>query len=199
MVRRTQAERSAGTRAALIDAAIELLVERGWAATTTVAVCERAGLTRGAVMHHYSSLSALLADALESLYGDLTRTSSPPAPTMRAGVDRIWRAVGDPRFKAVIEAWLAAGNEPELAIELGPAIARFSGAVSPHKMDRAAPFQSPDARAFILMAREAMFGLALGRASNGGRAVRHERTVLTRLRHEAAAFDARPSNERSDA
>ena len=41
---RTQSERSAAMQQALVDAAIELLIERGWAATTAVAVCERVGL-----------------------------------------------------------------------------------------------------------------------------------------------------------
>ena len=40
------------------------------------------------------------------------------------------------------------------------------------------------------MAREAMLGLALGRTTNGGRALGHERIVLARLRSEAATFDA---------
>ncbi|MBV9950634.1 MAG: helix-turn-helix transcriptional regulator, partial [Acidimicrobiia bacterium] len=53
MERRSQAERSATTQRALIEAAVELLIERGWAATTAVAVCERAGCTRGALIHHY--------------------------------------------------------------------------------------------------------------------------------------------------
>ena len=48
MARRTNAARSASTRLALIEAVTDLLIERGWAATTAVAVCERAGLTRGA-------------------------------------------------------------------------------------------------------------------------------------------------------
>ena len=107
---RTQAERSAATRHALVDAAIDLLIERGWAATTTVAICERAGCTRGAVMHHYPSLAALLADALESLYEDFTHTPRPLATSMTGAVDALWRAVGDRRFKAVLEAWSAAGN-----------------------------------------------------------------------------------------
>ena len=87
MARRTQAERSAATRQALVDAAIELLMERGWAATTTVAVCERAGCTAWAVVHHYPSLSALLADALESLYADLTRNPPRPDTTMVASLN----------------------------------------------------------------------------------------------------------------
>jgi AcrR family transcriptional regulator len=190
---RTQAERSAATQQALVEAAIGLLIERGWAATTAVAVCGRAGVTRGALMHHYPSLSALLADALESLYDSFTRSPRPEARTvtMTGAVDSMWRAIGDRRFKAVIEAWSAAGNDPDLAAELRPAIARFAKLVSPDGAGRDTPLATADAKAFILMAREAMLGLALGRATNGGNPLAHERVVLRRLRDEAATIDTK--------
>ena len=181
---RTQAERSAAMQQALVDAAVELLIERGWAATTAVAVCERVGCTRGALIHHYPNLSALLAHALESLYDSITSTPRPAARTMVDAIDGLWRAIGDRRFKAIIEAWSAAGNDPELAVELRPAMTRFAKLVS---LDGVA---SPETKAFILTAREAMLGLALGRATNRGNPLAHERIVLRRLRDEAAAFDA---------
>ena len=198
VTRRTQADRSAATQQALVGAAIELLTERGWAATTTVAVCDRARLTRGALIHHYPSLSALLAQALESLYEDLSEPGRPPATTMVALLDDVWSAVGDARFKAVIEAWSAAGNDSELATELGPAITRFAKLVSPSSAGRGSPLRDRDAKAFFLMAREAMIGLALGRATNGGKPLGHERMVLTRLRAEAAALDARTNHDGED-
>ncbi len=198
MVRRTQAERSAATQEALVDAAIELLMERGWAATTAVAVCDRAGCTRGALMHHYPNLSALLAHALESLYDDLVRLARPPVTTVGEVLDAIWRAVGDPRWKAVLEAWSAAGNDPELARELTPAIARFAKLVSPTSSPAEGPVRDADAKAFVLTAREAMLGLALGRANNGGTPLGHERVVLARLRAEAADLDARTDDHRGD-
>jgi AcrR family transcriptional regulator len=174
-----------------MDAAVELLIERGWAATTTVAICERAGCTRGAVMHHYPTLSALLAHALESLYEDFTRAPRPLATSMTGAVNALWRATGDRRFKAVLEAWSAAGNDAELAAELGPAITRFAKLVSPANAGRDSFLRDADAKACFFMAREAMLGLALGRATNGGKPLGHERTVLARLRAEAAAIDAR--------
>ena len=98
--RRTQADRSAATQQALVDAAIELLIERGWAATTAVAVCERAGCTRGALVHHYPNLSALLAHALEWLYEDLTAARvgrrNATDDGAASSIDTVWRAVGDP-------------------------------------------------------------------------------------------------------
>jgi AcrR family transcriptional regulator len=190
MERRTQAERSAGTQEALVGAAIELLLERGWAATTAVAVCERAGCTRGALNHHYPSLSALLAHALEWLYTDLVGKVRPPVTTLGEVLDAVWRVVGDPRWKAVLEAWSAAGNDPELALELAPAITRFAKLVSPATSPAGGPVRDANAKAFVLTAREAMLGLALGRANNGGKPLGHERIVLARLRAEAADLDA---------
>lgn len=192
----TQAERSAVTQQALVEAAIELLIERGWAATTAAEVCERAGVTRGALVHHYPNLSALLAHALESIYDSLYQsfTRSPKSVvgtiTMTGTVDAMWRAVGDRRFKAVIEAWSAAGNDPELEAELRPAMTRFAKLVAPDGKGRGTPLDGADRKAFIFLAREAMLGLALGRATNGGHPLAHERIVLRRLRDEAAAFDA---------
>ena len=184
----TQAERSAAMRHALVQSAIELLIERGWAATTAVAVCDRAGCTRGALVHHYPNLSALLAHALESIYDDLTRSPRAVPTTMTSLVDGVWLAVGDPRFKAVIEAWSAAGNDPELAGELRPAITRFAKLVSP-QTGSDGPMRDDNAKVFYLMAREAMLGLALGRATNGGRPLGHEKAVLDRLRAEARKID----------
>jgi AcrR family transcriptional regulator len=188
-VARTQAERSATTQEALLRAAIEILVERGWAATTAVAVCERAGCTRGALVHHYPNLSTLLAHALESLYDDFTRSPSAETPAMVSAIDAVWRAAGDRRFKAVLEAWLAAGNDPELAAELWPTVTRFAKLLSPESAGRDSTLRDTDRRVFFLLAREAMIGLALGRATNGGKPLSHERVVLRRLRAEASGFD----------
>ena len=176
-------------RHALVESAIELLIERGWAATTAVAVCERAGCTRGALLHHYPSLSTLLAHALDSIYDDLTGAPRPTPRSMNSLIDGLWRAVGDRRFKAVIEAWSAAGNDPELAGELRPAITRFAKLVSPEGATPEGPLRDEDAKVFYLSARETMLGLALGRATNGGRPLGHEKAVLGRLRAEARRID----------
>lgn len=58
--RRTQEERSASTQGRLIDAAIECLCDLGYADTTTGAVVERAGLSRGALLHHFRTREALM-------------------------------------------------------------------------------------------------------------------------------------------
>jgi AcrR family transcriptional regulator len=188
VTRRSQAERSTTTKAALTDAAIALLVEHGWAGTTAVAVCVEAGVTRGALMHHYENLGELLAASLDRLYGELT-AGLVPATTVRQAIDSMWRATSDPRFKAVLEAWWAAGNDPQHAAEIGPVVRRFATLVSPQNA-AATRFSTPETATFLLLAREAMLGLAMGRATNGRRPLGHERLILDRLRAEADHIDA---------
>jgi AcrR family transcriptional regulator len=187
-VRRSQAERSAATRSRLVEAAIASLIERGWAATTSVEVCAQAGVTRGAFVHHFPSLPALMAAALQSVY-DETADRAPPPPTDLVGlVDATWHAIDTPRFKAVLEAWLAMANDPRLAGEIGPVVQRFAALVSP---GRVAPSVLDDAErhTYYLLARETMLGLALGRATNGGAPLGHERPVLDALRAGAVRLD----------
>lgn len=188
-MRRTQGERSSATQTALVDAAIELLVTRGWAATTAVEVSERAGVTRGALLHHYPNLGGLLASALDRLYDDMLATAGTPADTIRGAFDRAWAAVSDRRFKAVMEAWWAAGNDPDLARSIGPVVARFATLVAPQNAASARLHDAP-ATTFLLTAREALLGLAMGRATSGGRALGHEAAVLDALRAQADALDA---------
>ena len=185
-LRRTQADRSAATRAALADAAIDVLIEHGWAAVTAIEVCNRAGLTRGAFHHHYTGLPALLADALRRLYATMGQPRRPPRADLTGLIDATWSTIGNPRFKAVIEAWLAMANDPGLRAEIGPVVAEFAALVSPDAMR--AVLTSPERRDYYLMARETMLGLALGRATSRGRPLGHERAVLAQLRDGAAAL-----------
>lgn len=185
--RRTQADRTATTRAALADAATEVLVERGWAAATAIEVCNRAGVTRGAFHHHYDSLPELLADALRRLYASFTTGEHPLPSDLPSLIDATWAVVGQPRFKAVLEAWLAMANDPTLRAEIGPVVLEFASLVNPEGKDSTLLMDDAHRR-YYMMARETMLGLALGRATNGGKALGHEKAVLDTLRTGAAAL-----------
>jgi AcrR family transcriptional regulator len=186
--RRTQADRSAATKAALAGAAIEVLIEKGWAETTVIEVCTRVGVTRGAFHHHYNTLPELLGDALRRLYAETIQVKPRVVTDVSGLVDVTWKALGNPRFKAVIEAWLAMANDPSLRAEIGPVVAEFAGMVKPDNIT--AILTTAEKRDFFLTAREAMLGLALGRATNGGKPLGHERRVLARIRSESAIVDA---------
>src|ERR1700685_1411208 len=69
--RETQAARSARTRGALLVAARELFAEKGCAATGREEIAERAGVTRGALYHHFASKTDVAAAVVEQLEGEL--------------------------------------------------------------------------------------------------------------------------------
>jgi AcrR family transcriptional regulator len=70
--RRTQAERRAATRAALIAAARALFAERGYAAVGTEEIVRRAGVTRGALYHHFPAKPDLFRAVYERVEQELT-------------------------------------------------------------------------------------------------------------------------------
>jgi AcrR family transcriptional regulator len=121
-VRRTQAERSAAMRTRLLDATIECLVTYGYAGTTTPRVAERAGVTRGAQIHHFRSKEDLVVAAIEHLAQQRTQaairefgraeTSSDPVSTV---LDFLWEAHQGPMFVATVELWVAARTDDVLA------------------------------------------------------------------------------------
>ena len=98
-------------------------------------------------------------------------------------VDATWKAVGNPPFKAVLEAWLAMANDPSLRGEIGMVVAEFASLVSPDAMRSILTNQ--ERRDFHVTTGETMTGLALGSATNGGKPLDHERRVIARMRAEA--------------
>jgi AcrR family transcriptional regulator len=188
--RRTQSERSAATRAALVEATVDSLVEHGWAATTAVEVCRRAGVTRGALAHHFPTLSSLIAAALRTVYEQALAEAGGPPGSLAELLDATWARLAASPFTPVLEAWLASANDPDLAADVVDVVVDFAKLVGPDQLP-AGLLDDPGSRTFYLLAREAMLGLALGRATNGGRALGHEAAVLALLRDQAEAIGAR--------
>ena len=74
--RRTQAERSGQTRTALLDAARGLFGTLGYAAVSTTEIVAEAGVTRGALYHHFADKRELFRAVYEGVEEDLTRRSA---------------------------------------------------------------------------------------------------------------------------
>src|SRR5690348_12172766 len=94
---RTNAQRRDETRRALLDAAVESLVQHGFAGTTTLEVQKKAGVSRGALLHHFPSkaelLVATIAHLAEMRGRDLKQRSTglPSGPArIEAVLDLIW-------------------------------------------------------------------------------------------------------------
>jgi AcrR family transcriptional regulator len=130
--RRTQAERSARTRERLLDAALACLAERGWSGTTTVMVAERAGVSRGAQLHHFPTRQALVAAAVHHLaerrleeFGRAVAELPDDRDLVSAGIELIWQFFSDPTADALLELLVAARTDQELRESLAPVAARI--------------------------------------------------------------------------
>ena len=134
--RRTQEERSSTTRALLLDTTIDCLIDLGYSATTTTVIAERAGVSRGAQLHHYPTKAELVAAAVEhlarkigtELTAELERVRSSGGDLM-AGIDVLWARYESPLFAAWLELAVAARTDPELRVSLTPVEARLRAAM----------------------------------------------------------------------
>ena len=105
MNRRTNADRSAATRSALIGAGRELFGERGYALVGTGELVTRAGVTRGALYHHFHDKPALFRDVFEDVQRELTERvlaagghDAGPLERLHAAVDEFLDACVEPAF-----------------------------------------------------------------------------------------------------
>lgn len=126
--RRTQEQRTAQTRAKLLDATIESLLEAGYAATTTRRVAELAGVSQGAQTHHFPYRVDLVTAAVERLVeqrvadlGERLR-ALPEGDGDRVGVllDLLWSDFSSDIFTVFVKVWVAAADDPELHERLVP-------------------------------------------------------------------------------
>lgn len=102
----TQSERREATRALLIETSRKLLLERGSAAMTTRDLLEAAGVSRGAMYHHFASLDELLAAVYETeAAGAIERALASRTPGASALAN----------LEAACLAWLGEIAKPEVA------------------------------------------------------------------------------------
>jgi AcrR family transcriptional regulator len=125
--------RSADSRALILDAAVNCLAEKGYADTTTLAIQARAGVSRGRLLHHFPSRDALLVAAAQHLAAERLLDGEQwgaefPANSADGGdrerviaaTTRCWSTFDQPYFWAAVELWVACRTRPELRESLRP-------------------------------------------------------------------------------
>jgi AcrR family transcriptional regulator len=201
--RRTQEERSSETRHRILEAALESLAQRGYAGTTTTAVAELAGVSRGAQLHHFPTRASLIAAAVEHLYETLrtdyeTRFAALPAGRQRLGaaIDLFWTVWQDPRLAAVVELHVAARTDAELGAALRPVAAEHQQ----HIVRLARRFfprealAEPRFAAVLDLVQETLRGMAIGYLVEPDVArARRTRAILKEL--VAGALDGSPAGD----
>lgn len=120
--RTPQTERTRAMRTRLMQATIDCLIERGWAGTTTTVVSQRAGVSRGAQLHHFPSKRELVVASLEHLSEQLTMELQRRHDQATHGRRRSTRSVltmladyyTSDLFVASLELWVAARTDEPL-------------------------------------------------------------------------------------
>jgi|SRR5208283_1906849 len=118
-----QEERSAETRRRLLDATTACLFERGYSGTTTTEIASRAGVSRGAQMHHFPKKDALVVSALEHLFelrlSEMRAAVAEPPSGSREHrvavlIDAMWPLFKGSTFYAWLELVVASRTDPAL-------------------------------------------------------------------------------------
>lgn len=126
-IRVPQEERTRAMRQRLLEATVECLVERGWSGTSTTLVSQRAGVSRGAQLHHFPTKNDLVLAAvahLSEVRGLELRAAAERLPRgrrrTRAVLDMLAEHFTSPVFAAALELWVAARTDAELHAAVAP-------------------------------------------------------------------------------
>lgn len=170
-----QAQKSASTRKLIVEAALECLIKHGYSQTTTPKIAEVAGLSRGAMMHHFSNRLTVIQAAIEYLHSKRLRAfrravSSLPEdkPHLHDALVAYWRQVTHPLFVAFHELSVASRTDAELEKILRPAKDAFYREWYRLAVDLFPEWQS-DKKSFDLalsLVQTTLEGMALSRLSS---------------------------------
>lgn len=122
-----QEERTRAMRARLLEATVDCLVERGFAGTSTTLVSERAGVSRGAQLHHFPTKNDLVVAAVEHLTekrGAELAAAAARLPQGRRRTRAVLEMLADhftgAVFSAALELWVAARTDETLLAAVSP-------------------------------------------------------------------------------
>lgn len=133
----SQAERRSAMRVRLLEATVESLHKLGYAATTTVEIARRAGVSRGAQLHHFPTRHALVTAAIEHVLDKrlaefrdsfTAQTVAPEQRTERA-IALLWAATSGSTFYAWLELLVAARTDRALRKSMASIAKRFEQGV----------------------------------------------------------------------
>ncbi len=166
---RTQQERRDETRRKLLDATIECLLASGYQATTTRRVAELAGVSAGAMTHHFPHRVDLVAAAVEQLTEQRVAALRDKAARLpadrkrraRLALDLLWHDFSSDLFTVFVKLWVAAADDPDLYARLVPLEREMARTIT-----TALPLIAGDdvPRDRVTTALATMRGLALSRA-----------------------------------
>lgn len=134
-IRRTQEQRSAETQAQLLDATIELMFTRGYVRLTTNEIAATAGVSRGALTHHFANKEDIVVQAIQRQLRGVTVDLRRFAETLdgqddvNAIVDYLWALMSDRLFYTTLEFLPEARHNPPFGERLSEVTREFHNAL----------------------------------------------------------------------
>ncbi|MCS7475816.1 TetR/AcrR family transcriptional regulator [Umezawaea endophytica] len=117
-------QRAWDTRERILRAAVECLAEDGYQATTTSRIQQRAGVSRGSLLHQFPVRDDLLVAAMKHLAAErmvaIATFGESSSGSLDEAVDALWDTYHGPLFIASRELWFGAAHNPDLAAALAP-------------------------------------------------------------------------------
>ncbi|HEY1971651.1 MAG TPA: helix-turn-helix domain-containing protein [Pseudonocardia sp.] len=172
----SQRDRRQAAERKIIDAAVTVLIERGYAATTTLEVQKLAGVSRGVLLHYYGSRNELINAAIRHLYatriGEVRLQVAERAST--SGLDEdwallLWNVISGPVGRACLELLVQAQRDAEISGYVVPLEREFGRAnlelCQALLGERRA--SHPRFREFCLVVINSMLGAAAGTTAPG--------------------------------
>ncbi|MDE2467001.1 MAG: TetR/AcrR family transcriptional regulator [Alphaproteobacteria bacterium] len=117
-----QQRKSAQTRIAILEAAIDCLEKHGYARTTTQLIAQVAEISRGAMLHHYATKQELISSVIdytmykrmEQFIARINALSEAERVKEHAGIELYWQSLLTREFTAYLELMLASRTDDEL-------------------------------------------------------------------------------------
>lgn len=188
--RRTQEERSKSMRDKIIAATIAVVTEQGFANATTTVVADRAGVSRGAVQHHFSSKEDLMSavvyeitEQVDSHEGFARQAGKSLADRVDYVIDSFWTIYGSEMFISALEIELTARYDPPLRERLTERFRRVGAMrdlewVHFFSDSPLSPHESVSLRRMML---DALRGLALRKLISGAESIEREYGLLKKF------------------
>jgi AcrR family transcriptional regulator len=133
---RPKQDRSRATRRRLLETTIRCLATYGWETSTVGFVATEAGISRGAVQHHFRTREALILAALEHMFAERVALLDALPEPAGSGPDRVHTVVaglveviGGELFRAALQVWTVAAADPELRAAVVPLERHFARGV----------------------------------------------------------------------
>jgi AcrR family transcriptional regulator len=192
-LRRSNKERTAEMRGRLIDAAIDTLCRVGYSATTTFEVAKVAGVSKGAMLHHFPTQVDLMLATAQFIVESRQRarrellfsgTIEPGLPRFYAAADVAWEVNRRPSTIALVEIVMATRSDPNLGKAFEPFLETWIQApreAAERMADDLGVGDIPEIEGMLRLHRAAMFGLAIELMfTQGSDKVESARSLLVR-------------------